>query len=283
MFVCQLALTSWLSYFRQFETFRVWEWPQRASFRELFRVGGPIGVSLLMEGGMFSAVSLLMGRLGATVMAGHQVALNIASVTFMVPLGIAMAITVRVGQAMGRGDVLAARRSGLTGAGLAMIFMACMALLMLTVPHLIVELYTPDAEVRRIGAGLLVMAAIFQIFDGMQVAGAGALRGLKDTTVPMVMTSVAYWGLGFPLAYWLGIVRQGGPSGLWSGLIAGLVIAAFLLNLRFHRVTSLLAARRGPEPVAQTMPIVATNGDFGGFQSEANASCADSEPVHSAS
>lgn len=281
MFGCQLACVCGIGYFRQFESFQAWEWPQARSLRELFRVGGPIGISLFMEGGLFSAVSLLMGRLGAGIMAGHQVALNVASVTFMVPLGIAMAITVRVGQAMGRGDVSAARRSGLTGAALAMAFMTCMALLMLTIPHLIVELYTRDPEVRRIGAGLLAMAAIFQIFDGLQVAGAGALRGLKDTTVPMVITSIAYWVLGFPLAYWLGISRGGGPTGLWGGLILGLVVAAVLLNLRFQAVTSKLACRTGEDSpaIAQIVPVVDINDGYGEFNQEANAASASAPAI----
>lgn len=267
MFGCQLACVLGLDYFRRFATFASFELPQSASLRELLKVGAPIGVSLFMECGMFSAVSLLMGRLGATVVAGHQVALNVASVTFMVPLGIAMAITVRVGQAVGRGDFHAARRSGQTGALLAMVFMTCTALVMSAVPETIVGWYTRDREVQRIGATLLVTAAVFQIFDGLQVAGAGALRGLKETTYPMVITAIAYWALGFPLAYWLGIVRSGGPTGLWSGLIGGLVVAAILLNLRFHRVT-LGAKPRGMAegvntPVVVPMPL--PENEYSGF------------------
>jgi MATE family multidrug resistance protein len=161
----------------------------------------------------------------------------------MVPLGISVAISVRVGQAMGRREVGAARRSGLVGAGLAVGFMSLTALTMAMVPDWIAAVYTQDEQVHVIAVQLLVMAAIFQIFDGLQVAGAAALRGLKDTAVPMGITLVAYWGVGLPLGYGLGIVQNGGPQALWIGLIAGLMIAAVLLLVRFLLLTRRLMAR----------------------------------------
>jgi MATE family multidrug resistance protein len=196
---------------------------------------------------MFATVSLLMGRLGASVVAGHQVALNVASVTFMVPLGLSIAITVRVGHAIGRGDVRDARRSGLVGAGLAVGFMSLTALVMATCPHLIAAIYTGDAVVHSIAVRLLVMAALFQIFDGAQVAGAAALRGLKDTAIPMCITLIAYWGLGLPLGVTLGLLQNGGPQAMWIGLIAGLAVAAVLLNTRFALLTRKLMALSVPD------------------------------------
>jgi MATE family multidrug resistance protein len=184
-----------------------------------------------------------MGRVGADVVAGHQVALNVAGVTFMVPLGLSMAITVRVGQAVGRGDIGDARRSGLVGTGLAVGFMSLTALVMATCPHLIATIYTNNAQVHEMAVKLLIMAAIFQIFDGAQVSGAAALRGLKDTMVPMCITLVAYWGLGLPLGVTLGLVLDGGPQALWIGLIAGLIVAAVLLNARFLLLTRKLMAQ----------------------------------------
>lgn len=245
MWTMLISLVFWIlcdRYYKPFTPFGRREFPDRAQLARLLALGSPIGVCLFMEGSMFSTVSLLMGRLGAEVVAGHQVALNVASVTFMVPLGLSIAITVRVGQAMGRGEPHAARRSGLVGAGLAVSFMSLAAFVMGTAPGLIASIYTRDERVHSVAVSLLMMAAIFQIFDGLQVAGAGALRGLKDTAVPMGITLVAYWGLGLPLGVVLGLVLDGGPQALWIGLIAGLTVAALLLNTRFAALTRKLIA-----------------------------------------
>ena len=257
MLACLAAWILWQPYYRQFAVFSRWEWIDRREILSLLRLGAPIGVCLFMEGSMFGTVSLLMGRLGADVVAGHQVALNVASVTFMVPLGISIAITVRVGQALGAGRSQDARRSGFVGAGLAVGFMAATAVTMASFPQLIAAGYTSDPRVQEVAAGLLVMAAIFQVFDGLQVAGAGALRGLKDTAIPMFITLAAYWGLGLPLGVYLGIMQARGPQALWIGLIAGLVAAALLLNVRFYLRTSRLMAECGEEearPVEQAAP-----------------------------
>jgi MATE family multidrug resistance protein len=244
-----LSLVIWIGCDRsylQFPIFRRFERPDWSQISRLLRLGSPIGVCFFLECSLFTAVSLLMGRLGTEVVAGHQVALNVASVTFMVPLGLSLAVTVRVGQAMGRASPHDARRSGLVGAGLAVVFMSSMAIIMATCPHLIAAIYTEDEAVHGIAVRLLFMAAIFQIFDGLQVASAGALRGLKDTAMPMFITLVAYWGLGLPLGVWMGLVLDGGPQALWIGLIAGLIAAAVLLNTRFLVLTKRLIAERGP-------------------------------------
>jgi len=246
MWIMPASLAAWIlcdPYYRKFGLFSRFELPDRQKLWSLVKLGVPIGVCVFMECSMFATVSLLMGRLGAHIVAGHQIALNVASVTFMVPLGISVAISVRVGQAMGRREVRDARRSGLVGASLAVGFMTLTALTMATIPHWIAQIYTQDEQVHVIAVGLLVMAAIFQIFDGLQVAGAAALRGLKDTAVPMGITLVAYWGVGLPLGYGLGVVQNGGPRALWIGLIAGLAIAAVLLLVRFLLLTRRLMAR----------------------------------------
>jgi MATE family multidrug resistance protein len=201
----------------------------------------PVAVSLFMEVSLFGTVALLMGSLGSSVVGGHQIAINFASVTFMVPLGLAMAVTVRVGQAIGRGDALAARFSGFVGVMLAAAFMTGSAIALFSIPETIAGIYTSDPEVKTIAAMLLTMAGIFQIFDGLQVSASGALRGLKDTRMPMLITAFAYWGIGMPLGYGLGIAWGGGPRGLWIGFICGLAVAAALLNRRFNRVTRRLA------------------------------------------
>src|SRR5579872_5139943 len=259
MWIMLASLALWIlldRYYRPFAVFAPIQWKHlhdsalprggwMPQFRQLWRLaklGSPIGVCLFMEGSMFATVSLLMGRLGADVVAGHQIALNVASVTFMVPLGISIAITVRVGQAMGRGQVVDARRSGLVGSGLAVGFMSLAALVMAMFPKLIAAIYTSDPSVHSMAVTLLVMAAVFQIFDGLQVAGAGALRGLKDTAIPMCITLVAYWGLGLPLGIFLGVHQARGPQALWIGLIMGLTAAGVLLNARFVLLTRKMLA-----------------------------------------
>jgi MATE family multidrug resistance protein len=249
--------------YRRFPVFSRWERPDWPRIRRLLTLGSPIGICLFMEGSMFATVSLLIGRVGADVVAGHQVALNVSSVTFMVPLGLSMAITVRVGQAVGRGAIGDARRSGLVGAGLAVCFMSLTALVMATSPHLIAAIYTNNVQVHEMAVRLLIMAAIFQIFDGAQISGAAALRGLKDTTVPMCITLLAYWGLGLPLGVTFGLVLGGGPQALWIGLIAGLVVAAVLLNARFLLLTRKLMAKSvtlDAEEIEKEAVVAATAG-----------------------
>ncbi len=246
-------------YYRQFPVFSRWEGPDVAQLRTLLKLGTPIGACLFMEGSMFTTMSLLIARLGADVVAGHQIALNVASVTFMVPLGLSIAITVRVGQALGRGAILDARRSGVAGAGLAVGFMSLTALVMATCPGLIAAVYTRDSAVHATAVRLLLMAAIFQVFDGLQVASAGALRGLKDTAVPMVITFVAYWGLGLPLGIALGLYHDGGPQALWIGLIAGLAVAAVLLMTRFvFVISSRLRDSQESEKSGESLPSKST-------------------------
>jgi len=226
--------------YRKYAVFSRFDWPSLEPLKTLLKIGMPIAVSLFMEVSLFGAVAFMMGSLGTTIVGGHQIAINFASITFMVPLGIAMAVTVRVGQAIGRGEPREARFSGFVGVMLAALFMACSAVVLFTIPDLIAGIYTIDPAVKAMAVTLLSMAGIFQLFDGLQVSGAGALRGLKDTKVPMLITSFAYWVIGMPLGYLLGITWDGGPKGLWIGFICGLATAAILLNRRFHRVTQRL-------------------------------------------
>ncbi len=200
---------------------------------DLLRLGLPMAFSSIMEVGMFSGAALAVGRFGETAVASHQIALNVASVSFMVPMGIAMAITVRVGNAVGRGDPVGARRAGLLGMGLAVTSQAIACLLMLGFPNAIAGLYTDDVAVVSMTAGLLFLAALFQLSDGMQVACNGALRGLKDARVPMVITLFAYWGVGLPLGWFMAFPVGLQTPGMWVGLIAGLTAAALLLFGRF--------------------------------------------------
>lgn len=225
--------------------FARWQWPRPRVIYDLLRLGVPMGISLLMEAGLFVTAALLIGSLGVDVVAGHQIAINVASVTFMVPLGIAMATTVRVGHAIGRGDGDGMRWAGFAGiaASLASQVVACAGMALF--PHGIAALYTGDAVVVAIAAHLLLFAAAFQFSDGIQVTANGALRGLKDTTVPMAITTLAYWGIGMPVGYSLCFHFGYGAAGMWIGMIAGLSAAALLLTVRFVHA----ASRRQP-PVA---------------------------------
>lgn len=207
--------------------------PSIVEMIRILRLGLPIALSIVMEVGLFTAVALLMGTLGKVEMAAHQIALNYASLMFMLPLGISQAITIRVGHAAGANSWDIARRRGWSGIMIAGVMMLCSASILLIFPLQIVSVYTQDAEVAAMAMTLLFAAALFQFSDGLQVAAAGALRGLKDTTLPMVITLFSYWVIGFPVAYYLGIQRAVGPQGLWTGLLAGLTLAALMLLSRF--------------------------------------------------
>jgi MATE family multidrug resistance protein len=189
----------------------------------------------LAEAGLFVAAALIIGKMGEDVVASHQVALNVASLFFMIPLGLAMAITVRVGNAVGRGDALGVRYAGLCGIGLTLVTQLFSAAVMISIPRLIASLYTRDPAVIALAVQLLLLAGLFQFSDGIQVASNGALRGLKDTRVPMAITLFAYWVIGMPVGWWLAFRADLGARGIWMGLIAALTMAALLLFVRFWR------------------------------------------------
>ncbi len=216
--------------------------PDLRTLGELLHIGIPMGVTMLMEASLFVAVALVIGKLGAEIIASHQIALNVASVAFMIPLGIAMATTVRVGHAMGRGDGDAVRHAAAIGMLMTLAMQLVSAGIMFTIPHFIASLYTADGAVIALASQLLVLAGVFQLSDGIQAASNGALRGLKDTRVPMLITMFAYWVIGMPVGWWLAFPHGLGARGMWMGLIAGLSVAAVLLTLRFWRIASRLPA-----------------------------------------
>jgi len=202
---------------------------------QLLRVGGPVGAQQWLEVGVFAAAGLLMGWMGTIALAGHQVALQMAALTFMVPLGVAQATSVLVGQAVGRGDAHSARRA--TGAGLltGVGFMAATAVMFLAVPDLLSRAFSDDPPVIASAALLLPIAGVFQVFDGLQVVAAGALRGVGDTRVPMIMNLVGFWLVGLPVSLWLGFGLGWGPPGVWWGLAIGIGVVAVLLSLRVRK------------------------------------------------
>jgi MATE family multidrug resistance protein len=198
----------------------------------MLRLGLPIGAQMMLEGGAFNIVALLMGWLGVAQVAAHQIALNLASLTFMVPLGVSSAAAVIVGHAVGRGDPEGVRRSTIASLVVGGAFMLCTATLFLAAPELLAGVYTPDAAVLALAALLIPIAGVFQVFDGLQVVAIGLLRGLGDTRMPMIVNVIGFWCIGIPVSLWLGFGLDYGAVGLWWGLVVGLVIVAVFLIVR---------------------------------------------------
>jgi MATE family multidrug resistance protein len=226
---------------------------RRTEMVSILRLGLPIGGIRGIEVGVFLAAGILMGLLGAAALGAHQLVLNCAGISFMVPLGLGQAATVRVAYELGAGRAFAARRAGFVALALGIGFMGAAAVGLWTFPEAIIAVYVDIAdpanrETVEIGRRLIAIAAIFQVFDGMQVIAAGALRGYRDTMVPMLLATFGYWGAGF-LGGWLLAFPLGyGAVGLWSGLALGLAVVAILLTLRLHLLAP--ARSRGVEAVA---------------------------------
>jgi MATE family multidrug resistance protein len=203
-----------------------------APLRRMLHLGIPIGLQYQAEYAVFGTVAMLMGRFGTVPVAAHQVAINLASLTFMVPLGISAAATVLVGHAVGRGDMPAARRAALAALVCGTLVMATTALIMLALPRPLAALYTADSAVIALAAVLLPVAGAFQIFDGLQVVSIGILRGAADTRAPFLIGVLGFWLLGFPVSLWLGFRTPLGAAGLWWGFVVGLAAVAVLLLAR---------------------------------------------------
>ena len=213
--------------------------PRRAEIAKILRLGLPIGGMRGIEVGVFMTAGILMGLLGAAVLAAHQLVLNCAGITFMVPLGIAQAATVRVAFELGAGRARAARRAGLVALALGIGFMGTAAVVLWTAPVAIIAVYLDIAdpanrETFETARRLLAIAALFQVFDGTQVIAAGVLRGYRDTMVPMLLATFGYWGIGFAGCWLFAFPLGYGAVGLWWGLALGLAVVAILLTLRFH-------------------------------------------------
>ncbi len=203
--------------------------------RHLLALGLPAATQILVEIGACSAVGALAGKISALALAAHQIALNCAAFTYMVPLGISSAAAVRVGNCLGRGDLRAARHAGWTSIVLGTSFMACAGVVFLSVPRAIARIFTPDEAVVHAGATLLLIAAAFQLFDGLQTVATGALRGAGDTRTPMIANALAYWALGLPIGYILGFKLGWGAPGLWIGLCLGLIVVGLTLLMAWYR------------------------------------------------
>jgi len=191
---------------------------------DLLRLGVPAATQILLEIGAFSAASALAAKLGPVPLSGHEIALNCAAFTFMLPLGLSSAAAVRVGQELGRKDSAGARRAGWSAILLGLGFMSCSGMLFVSASHQIARLFTPDPAVIAVGARLLLVAAAFQLFDGLQTVSTGSLRGAGETRAPMIANFIAYWLIGLPAGYLLCFRMGWGATGIWLGLCAGLML-----------------------------------------------------------
>jgi multidrug resistance protein, MATE family len=231
---------------RDYRIFHRFLRPHWTTLRELFRLGLPLGVTMVFEVAFFNGATLAMGAFGTASIAAHQIAITIPSLTFMVPLGIGMAATVRVGTAKGARDDAGARRAGFAAIGMGSLFMCLTAMILLIFPRAIATLWLPDtaenATVLALTLTFLHVAAAFQIADGIQVTAAFSLRGLKDAHAPMWLAGGSYWLCGAPMAALLGFGLGLKGFGIWLGLAFGLLVAAFALTTRFV----LLSKRVGP-------------------------------------
>ncbi len=225
--------------------FVAWRRPHFKVLGAMLRLGVPVSATFAVETGLFLAIALLIGWLGPVPLAAQQVALNIVSVAFMVPLAIAQAANVRVGHRVGAGDYPGARCAGLVAIGLGAAFEIAAALLLIAAPHMVIGLYLDpalpgNAETFAIAAGLVNVAIVFQVADGVQCVAGGALRGLGDTRVPFLLATVGYWGVGFPAAWFLTMHAGWGAEGAWWGLAASVMIVAALLTQRFLRHSQVM-------------------------------------------
>jgi len=250
MFVCFALVVGFGRRFRRYHLFGHWWRPDLPRLIALWRLGLPIGATMAFEITVFNAAVFLMGRFGTAAIAAHSIAIQIAAVTFMVPLGLGQAATVRVSVARAAGDHAAVTRAGWAAFSLAIAFMATMSALMMAAPRLLIGAFIDvadpvNATVVETAVGFLFYAAVFQIADGAQAVGAGMLRGLHDTRVPMVYAAFGYWGVGMSLSLLLAFEAGLGGIGIWIGLVAGLVVVACAMIRRWIR-----RDRLGPLPVA---------------------------------
>jgi MATE family multidrug resistance protein len=245
--LCMCAAAVWVCYaLRPFKKYRVlgrfwrmdWE-----LMRQLIVIGVPISGTMLLEWGLFSSAAILVGWIGTTALAAHQIALQIAAILFMVPFGISMAATVRVGHAVGRGDPIGTRRAGFTALALGAAIMVALTLIVVVFRNLVPLLFLGDtvaaaAETARLAGALLLVGATWFVVDGIQGIAAGALRGLNDTRVPMLYAALSFWVVGFTSAYMLAFWFGFGVFGVWIGFAFSLWLFALLLTVRFHNLTA---------------------------------------------
>jgi MATE family multidrug resistance protein len=214
----------------------------RKLINKMLHIGIPSGTQFIFEAGAFGFSAIMMGWMGTTALAAHQIAINLATISYMTTSGLAAAATIRVGHFSGQRDFNSMRTGAFTLIGMAMTVMMAWALLFIFGRNFLPTLYIADRDVITLTSTLLIVAAFFQLSDGMQVVCAGALRGLQDVKIPTVFIFVAYWIIGLPLGYWLGFQMGFGPNGIWIGLLIGLTLTAIAMLIRFLHLSKKLRA-----------------------------------------
>ena len=208
---------------------------------KILKIGAPVSLQYSFEISAFSGAAILIGTIGAVEQAAHQVSINLASVTYMLASGIASAATIKTGNNLGKKNFLDLRRSAVASYHVIIVFMTLTALLFICANNMMPYIYTEDLAVIKIASQLLIIAGFFQLFDGTQVVGLGVLRGIGDVNIPTLITFIAYWIIGIPLGYFLGIHLNMGVNGIWYGLTTGLLTASILLFIRFQQRTRMLS------------------------------------------
>ena len=239
--VSALIMFSIVAYGSRLCSFRILQWRLSdfcyQTLKRILRLGLPGSLQYLAETSAFSLAALMIGHLGSVSLAAHQIAINLASISFMVSIGISSAGAIRIGQARGRGDRQAARRTGFSALALSAAFMAFCGIIFWVLRDELPALYINDPEVIQVAARLLIIAAAFQLADGIQAVGVGLLRGMEDVKMPTLYVLLAYWMIALPLAWFLSNVLSYGVEGIWSALGLGLACSALMLTFRFHRIT----------------------------------------------
>ncbi|MDP9044491.1 MAG: MATE family efflux transporter, partial [Pseudomonadota bacterium] len=247
MWVALLAMLVWTRCARAYRPYTLWtdwHWPRWDAQRQLLRIGLPMGGAGFIEVTAFAGIAVLVARFGDVQIAAHQIALNLSSLTFMLPMGLSAAVTIRVGQALGTGDRRLARFIAFCGLHTGMALGLLLAGAVVTLRHRVAGLYSDDESVQALAANLLLLAAFWQVFDAAQVCAIGGLRGYKSTMLPMLLMLAAFWGIGLPLGAVLGYhgLFGRGPLevyGFWIGLLVALVLVATALVLALRRITAV--------------------------------------------
>ncbi len=243
MFLASIGYMLTHSELKHYQFFHKIERVDRQIISKLIKVGLPIGGATALEIGLFAIVTYLMGSLGTEVLAAHQIILQTISITFMVPLAMSYAATIRVGQEVGQNNRIGIIRAGYVGAGIGLVFMVLVMIVMLVFPQQIIGIFIDisdpnNAKVLTLASGLMIIAAISQIVDGPQKIIMGALYGLQDTRIPLLLSLLAFWGVGLTSGYWLGFYTPLGGNGLWIGQSIGIAISAIIFFWRFHHIVS---------------------------------------------
>lgn len=245
--LCMCAAALWVCYaqhpFKKYQVLgRFWRYDGHL-MKQLVAIGTPMAATFLLEYGLFGGAGLVVGLFGASALAAHQIALQIAAILFMIPFGISLAATVRVGQEAGRKNPKGARRAGFVAIGLALVFMTVMTVLVVSLRHVLPFFFLDEtmkdaSEIVAIASWLLLLGGTFFIADGVQTAMAGSLRGLNDTKIPMLFAAISFWVIGFGALYLLAFPLKLGVTGVWIGFTIGLIVYCVMLVARFHRLTA---------------------------------------------